>query len=169
MCHTSCVDHILYLTSLLLATDGIGVRGCDRNFYYSSQAIIGPILMTIGPWKPIRLHTYSVRITDVDIRSTVSESLDVHLKIFLSVSEGARGSASVVLRSPQGIVVAMKNDVKIESGKAEVEFNFPPGVLELWYPVGYGKQPIYTVDVQSKDQVSYKKSIGNEASYGDVV
>ncbi|EGO27915.1 glycoside hydrolase family 2 protein [Serpula lacrymans var. lacrymans S7.9] len=112
----------------------------------------GPVLMTIGPWKPVKLHTYNTHLTDVDVRSKVSESLDVSLSVDLSLSEKTAGSASVVLKNSQGATIVSESDLKTDSGSARTEFFFSPGVLDLWYPVGYGKQPLYTVEVQVKDK-----------------
>jgi len=109
--------------------------------------------MTIGPWKPISLHTYNVRITDLDVRSKVSEALDVKVTVDLTLSEKTSGLASIVLRAPQGHVIHMESDLQIDSGSVRAEFHFSPGELELWYPVGYGKQPLYAVEVTVSDSV----------------
>ncbi|KAH7916082.1 glycoside hydrolase family 2 protein [Hygrophoropsis aurantiaca] len=111
----------------------------------------GPVLMTVGPWKPIFLHTYQTRLTDIDIRSNVSEALDVKLTVDISLSEKTSGSASVVLKNAQGATIVKESNIKTTSGSARAEFKFNSGELDLWYPVGYGKQPLYTVDVQIAD------------------
>ncbi|KIJ70008.1 glycoside hydrolase family 2 protein [Hydnomerulius pinastri MD-312] len=111
----------------------------------------GPILMTVGPWKPINLHTYNVYLADVDIRSAVSEALDVKVTVDLTLSEKSSGSASVTLKNPQGGVVHTEKNLKVESGNARAEFKFSSGELDLWYPVHYGKQPLYTVEVAVSD------------------
>ncbi|KAF9247262.1 glycoside hydrolase family 2 protein [Melanogaster broomeanus] len=111
----------------------------------------GPILMTVGPWKPISLHTYDVYLADLDIRSVVSESLDVKVTVDLSLSDKSSGSASVTLRDPRGAVVHTEKYLKVEFGRAHAEFNFSSGELDLWYPVQYGNQPIYTIEVITSD------------------
>ncbi|KIK97998.1 glycoside hydrolase family 2 protein [Paxillus rubicundulus Ve08.2h10] len=112
----------------------------------------GPILMTVGPWKPINFHSYDLYLADVDIRSIVSEALsDVKVTVDLSLSDKSSGSASVTLKSPQGAVVYTEKNLPIESGHGFVELGFSSGELELWYPVHYGKQPIYTVEIVVSD------------------
>lgn len=112
----------------------------------------GPVLMTIGPWKPITLHTYNVHLTDIDVRSDVSEALDVGVTVDLTLSEKAPGGlASVTLKSAQDSVILSESNIKVGSGSARAEFRFSSGVLELWYPVGFGKQPLYTVEVTISD------------------
>ncbi|KAG2042900.1 glycoside hydrolase family 2 protein [Suillus americanus] len=112
----------------------------------------GPVLMTIGPWKAITLHTYNVHFTDVDVRSDVSEALDVGITVDLTLSEKAPGGlASVALKNAQNSAILAESNIKVDSGSARAEFRFSPGVLELWYPVGFGKQPLYTVEVIISD------------------
>ncbi|KAF9263450.1 glycoside hydrolase family 2 protein [Marasmius fiardii PR-910] len=106
----------------------------------------GPILMTTGPWKPINLQTYGNRITEVDIRTVVSTDLDVELNVQVEVSDNP-SSVKVLLKSPNGSVVV--TDTTTSDGR--VSFKFKYGELDLWYPVGYGKQPLYTVEVEVKD------------------
>lgn len=111
--------------------------------------------MTVGPWKPISLHFYESRIVDLDVRSQVSEALDVKVTVDLTFSETTPGLASFILKAPDGSVVATKNDIPTENGHTKVPFDFEPGKLDLWYPVGYGKQPLYTVEVELANQVGF--------------
>ncbi|KAF8528704.1 glycoside hydrolase family 2 protein [Gautieria morchelliformis] len=111
----------------------------------------GPVLMTCGPWRPISLHTYTVRITDLRVQTQVSESLDADIKVSLHVST-LTGWTSVTLRDKTGQVVREVDSVVINDGKAEVQFEGAKGEFELWYPVGYGKQPMYSVQVQVTDE-----------------
>jgi beta-mannosidase len=111
--------------------------------------------MTVGPWKPIKLEFYSNRLTDVDIRSEVSESLDVNV-IAKVTSLDANGSVKVTLKSPDGSVKATTDNVNPDSSALhESKFAFAAGDVELWYPIGYGKQPLYTAVVQLFDRVSF--------------
>ncbi|KDR83785.1 hypothetical protein GALMADRAFT_133195 [Galerina marginata CBS 339.88] len=111
----------------------------------------GPILMTVGPWKPIRFETYQNRITDLDVRSEISEALEVKLSATFTFSEKTPGSASFVLKNADGTVEASSNRIPIDAGQANVDFEWHAGQLQLWYPVGYGAQPIYTVEVTLTD------------------
>lgn len=108
----------------------------------------GPVLMTVGPWKQIVLHTYHHRISDVDIRSQVSQSLAVKLTAELTFSERELGFASFILKAPDGSVEASVNKISTDTGRCKVTFEWAPGKLDLWYPVGYGTQPMYAVEVE---------------------
>ena len=112
----------------------------------------GPILMTAGPWRPISLHTYNTRITDLRIQAEVSESLDANIKVSLKVSS-LTGQTAIALKDQTGLVVRKSDSLNIRDGETEVDFKGAKGDFDLWYPVGYGKQPIYTVQVQVTDEV----------------
>lgn len=109
--------------------------------------------MTVGPWKPIKLHTYDVYLADIDIRTAVSEALDVKISVDLSLSNKVSSLASITLKDPQGDVI-YNEDIKVELGNAHTEFKFSRGKLQLWYPVHYGEQPLYNVIVTVSDAVS---------------
>lgn len=109
--------------------------------------------MTVGPWRPISLNTYSTKISDIDIRSKVSERLDVNLTVDFSLSDKSPCLASVVLKNPQGDQIALESEMKTTFGHSRAEFGFSAGTLDLWYPVGYGKQPIYTVEISLLNEV----------------
>ncbi|ESK97613.1 glycoside hydrolase family 2 protein [Moniliophthora roreri MCA 2997] len=111
----------------------------------------GPVLMTTGPWRPVSLQVYHNRVAEVDVRSKVSPKLEVQMSVELKFQENAAGTASVTLKSPDGSVVASDSHISMGGGPCLVSFFFGPGEVELWYPVGYGKQPLYTVEVEISD------------------
>ncbi len=113
--------------------------------------------MTVGPWKSIRLHTYDVSVQDVDIRSVVSPKLDVDLTVTVDVQsdlslQTSNYSMKTTLKNPDGTVRLEGASVRFSDSVAQSEFHFSSSEpLELWYPVGYGKQPIYSVEVEVSD------------------
>jgi len=110
--------------------------------------------MTIGPWRPISLEFYQNRIIESDVRSEISESLDVKLSGAFTFSEKTAGFFSFLLKRPDGSLEVSTNKLPVnEGGRAKVDFEWRAGQLELWYPVGYGAQPLYTVEVELTDQV----------------
>ncbi|KAG6817452.1 hypothetical protein H0H87_008620 [Tephrocybe sp. NHM501043] len=114
----------------------------------------GPVLMTVGPWKPISLQIYESRIVDLDIRTDVSEALNVKFTADLALSSTSAGQqASFVLKAADGSVVAFTT-ASVVNGHAKAAFEFPPGKVDLWYPVGYGKQPLYTVEAKLFDDLT---------------
>ncbi|KAJ7904470.1 glycoside hydrolase family 2 protein [Mycena olivaceomarginata] len=105
----------------------------------------GPVLMTTGPWKPVSFHCYENRIFDLDVRTQVSESLDVKLTAKFSF-EKKKGFASFVLHKPDGSEEVSAPKMATDDGVSELTFDFPSGHLQLWYPVSQGEQPLYTVE-----------------------
>ncbi|KAK2046257.1 family 2 glycosyl hydrolase [Colletotrichum somersetense] len=102
----------------------------------------GPTLLTCGPWRPINLEIYESRITDLYFETIVDDSLK---------------SAKVVAHATtEGNATKVRFDVSLD-GKSlaseTVEANADAGTSAtfqiqepaLWYPVRYGKQPLYTV------------------------
>ncbi|CCM04064.1 uncharacterized protein FIBRA_06223 [Fibroporia radiculosa] len=112
----------------------------------------GPVLMTVGPWKPIVLEAYQARITDIDIRANVSEDLSANLDVNFVLSRDNHSIASVNLKGPDGALVTGQNSIKISDSEAKARFKLSAGTYELWYPVGYGKQPQYTVEIEVADE-----------------
>lgn len=109
--------------------------------------------MTVGPWKPIKLQAYDNRVAELDIRTNVSEALDVKLSADITLAEKKPGFATFILKGPDGAIEASSTSAPTDSGHVEVSFAFQPGELKLWYPVGYGDQPLYTVLVELTDEV----------------
>ncbi|KAG5639016.1 hypothetical protein H0H81_007924 [Sphagnurus paluster] len=107
----------------------------------------GPVLMTVGPWKPVSLQFYKDRIVELDVRSQISEALDVKLTADIITSDKAPLLVSFILKAPDGSIAASAKNISTIAGVAKVAFDFAPGKLDLWYPVGYGKQPLYIVEV----------------------
>ncbi|KDQ64291.1 glycoside hydrolase family 2 protein [Jaapia argillacea MUCL 33604] len=112
----------------------------------------GPVLMTVGPWKPITLHTYTSSINQVDIRPKVSPSLSVDLSVSFSLSNKIPSSASVVLKDSKGNKVLGETGIKTDGGNGLVQWSLEGGKVDLWWPIGYGKQPLYTVEIEVVDK-----------------
>jgi len=115
---------------------------------------LGPVLMTIGPWRPIALDFYQNRIIELDVRSEVTQSLDVKLSGVFTFSEKTAGYVSFLLKRPDGSLEVSANKLPVEGGHAKADFEWRAGQLELWNPVGYGAQPLYTAEVELTDRVS---------------
>lgn len=111
--------------------------------------------MTVGPWKPIYLETYQLRISDVDIRTKVSEKLDAKVDVHITLSAARPAVASVKIKAPDGTLVIGQESMKITDPHVVAQFTLSAGAFELWYPVGYGKQPIYTAEIIIATEVSH--------------
>lgn len=110
----------------------------------------GPVLMTTGPWKPIRLETYAARLTDVDVRINVTEEMQAFVDVAFSVSTPDPVVATIQIKSPTGSLVVGISEHTVQ-GQYKANFKLSRGAYEPWYPIGYGKQPIYSVEVLIAD------------------
>ncbi|KAK0631588.1 glycoside hydrolase family 2 protein [Immersiella caudata] len=104
----------------------------------------GPALNTCGPWRPINLEIYDARLADLSFDNTVDESLtsaDVKATAVVE-SVGSRADKVRFEVTLDGKDVASET-VHVASGVATASFHVSKP--ELWYPVRYGKQPLYQV------------------------
>ncbi|KAG8713456.1 hypothetical protein FRC08_013238 [Ceratobasidium sp. 394] len=112
----------------------------------------GPELMTVGPYRPIHLHTYKTRISDVHAKVLVSPapvfspSLEVTPTLSGNTSDAVK--MEVILRASDGSVVRTETF----NHASKIEWKFRDDEVALWWPVGYGKQPLYTVEVAVFDK-----------------
>lgn len=101
----------------------------------------GPVLMTAGPWKPVRLEVYHSRIDDLRVDYNVSDDLSA---VNASVSVQTEGSADTVAVAVElADNTVYEGTASVQNGKAKLGFSVQNP--SLWYPHGYGKQAQYTV------------------------
>ena len=111
----------------------------------------GPQLPPIGIWKDIRLEGYSkVRFADVHLRQEHVEGL-VTVEARVAVQSWGEEPRSVVLRlvAPDGQV--FETSVAVAPGgesRLQVQIND----AQLWWPNGYGAQPLYQVEISLVDK-----------------
>ncbi|KAH7156472.1 family 2 glycosyl hydrolase [Dactylonectria macrodidyma] len=120
----------------------------------------GPALMTCGPWRPINLEVYESRLSDLHNQITVDESLKSAKVVAHAAIEGTASKVQVSISLDGNVIASETADV--QDGKAEVSFEIENP--ELWYPVRYGGQPLYTVKAtllsEDKEVDSVSKKIG---------
>ncbi|THY31173.1 putative beta-mannosidase [Aureobasidium pullulans] len=104
----------------------------------------GPVLTTSGPWRAVRLETSYARISDLRIDYDLSASLDdvvVHVSASTERSSGADVNISIRLADD----VLFEKTVSVDgNGVARADFHLSHP--KLWYPHGYGEQPLYTCE-----------------------
>ena len=102
----------------------------------------GPTLLTAGPWRPVYLETYINRITDLGVDVEVADTLEsatVTATIELEGDDSNERTTNVELVDPSGSRVG-QSTIK---GNDRCQFTVKKPAL--WYPNGYGEQPLYTV------------------------
>ena len=109
----------------------------------------GPQLPPIGIWKGIRLEGRSIaRLADVHIRQQHIEG-KVKVQVEAKIERWSDAALDVTVRvtSPKGTVTE-KNFAVSQASKAS--FSIPIRAPQLWWPNGYGEQPLYKVTVEVK-------------------
>ncbi|THH11707.1 hypothetical protein EW145_g452 [Phellinidium pouzarii] len=112
----------------------------------------GPVLMTIGPWRSISMHAYNSHIADIRAVVNVKEDLSVRADLTFKakgVATGLKANYALLTADRKKI---LSDSVALKDGEGKTFFEGKPGVFDLWYPVGYGKQPLYTIEVTIFDE-----------------
>jgi beta-mannosidase len=123
----------------------------------------GPQLPPIGIWKAIRLEGHSIgRLADVHIRQHHAGGR-VRVEVKAEVERWAEADLrlAVHITTPKGATISRTADVD-RAGRAAVFV--PIRGPQLWWPNGYGDQPLYRVEVAVKAAVKGKVGMESDSS-----
>ncbi|KAK1767937.1 glycoside hydrolase family 2 protein [Phialemonium atrogriseum] len=131
-------------------------RGPVRKAQYQWGWDWGPILLTSGPWKPVLLETYLTRIDSVRADYTLSQDLAmVEVSISVEVVGGKFCNsleAELALHGQQVLkVVVPEIDQRGAEGEGVLRKHTTTFAIEkpeIWWPHGYGSQPLYDLEVR---------------------
>ncbi|TAQ86202.1 hypothetical protein B7494_g5494 [Chlorociboria aeruginascens] len=101
----------------------------------------GPTLMTCGPWRPVNLEVFSSRVSDLYFTSNVDQSLRSAQFVAKADIEGDASEVKFDISLDGKDVVS--ETVKVSEGHAMHSFKISGPAL--WFPIRYGKQPLYTI------------------------
>ena len=106
----------------------------------------GPQLPPIGVWKDIRLEGYrGARLSEIHLRQHhANGQVAVEVQVSVQRWEDAPLDAIVRITAPDG--ETLEKEVAIPA-RDEVIVKVPISRPELWWPNGYGAQPLYQVEV----------------------
>lgn len=111
----------------------------------------GPKLPPIGIWKEIRLEGFATRLTDVHLRQSLEEALAVvSADVSAEVNGAGQVTASMTVTGPGGGKVETQEILSSEFDEEPAQYANLSVVIpqpQLWWPAGYGAQPIYTVEI----------------------
>ncbi|KJK80036.1 putative beta-mannosidase [Metarhizium anisopliae BRIP 53293] len=108
----------------------------------------GPELMTCGPWRPIHLELYESRLADLHAEIDVESSLKSARVVAHAIVEGT--ASHVRFNISLGNKSVSSETVRIKDGEAVATFKVQNP--ELWYPIRYGSQPLYTIKATLLDE-----------------
>ncbi|GHG36616.1 glycoside hydrolase family 2 protein [Streptomyces zaomyceticus] len=108
----------------------------------------GPTVVTAGMWRPVRLeHWSTARLAEVRPLVTVDGTtgrVELHVRAARTASGAGR---RLTLRATVAGAVA-ETSLEGEEAALRIEVAEP----ELWWPRGYGAQPLYGLDVELLDE-----------------
>lgn len=113
--------------------------------------------MTCGPWRPVILETYATRISDLFFNIDVPDSLtEATIKSTVEVELSPVHPASSVSvdfdLSINGTSISTTSTQSVSEDDGAVSTSFSIEQPELWYPHGYGKQPLYHLTATLKSE-----------------
>lgn len=104
----------------------------------------GPTILTCGPWRPIYLETFSMKIEDLWFKIELSDSLsDATISTHAEIHPvSSSHKVEFELFEPDGLLIQRQTvDSKNSSAASLFHLKSP----QLWYPAGDGPQPLYTL------------------------
>ena len=114
------------------------------------------MLVTCGPWRPVRLECYRARIVDLYPQLYFDDGMqNVTVQIDFDIEGTVREAAHAVfdiLDSVDGTVIA-KGEQLCDKNHCRIQCTLEIAKIKLWWPNGWGDQPLYTVKVELLDEV----------------
>jgi beta-mannosidase len=104
-----------------------------------------PRFVTSGVWQPVRLEAWDdARISDLNIRQLDVTAQSAHVLGGVEVTSSVDTSATVTIHyGIAGRESTAIQTTQLHPGVNHVEIPITIGHPELWYPAGYGSQPLY--------------------------
>jgi beta-mannosidase len=111
----------------------------------------GPRFVTSGIWKPVRIEAWDkVRIADFAIRQRDVSKDVAHLDAEVEVEAATAGPAKVSVQySDAGKPAILSRTVNVHAGSNLIDLPIEILQPKLWYPAGYGDQPLYEFKAQA--------------------
>jgi beta-mannosidase len=110
----------------------------------------GPRFVTSGIWRPVRLEAWDkVRIADFAIRQRDVSKDVAHLDAEVEIEAATSGTAKVSVRyTDNGKPVTLSTVANLHGGRNVIDLPVEVRQPKLWYPAGYGDQPLYEFTAQ---------------------
>lgn len=106
----------------------------------------GPRLVTCGVWRPVRLELWDeARIDSMAIAQPDVNAASAHLvaQLHIDADESAHAEVALLWQGPGG-GQTLTQQIELHQGANEITIPITISKPELWFPNGYGAQPLYT-------------------------
>ncbi|GFN00940.1 hypothetical protein Sfulv_57500 [Streptomyces fulvorobeus] len=111
----------------------------------------GPTVVTAGIWRPVRLeHWSTARIAQVRPLVTVAQDGTGHVEVRLRIERTERGGGARLVARAR--VAGAVSEAVLDGEEAVLRLEVPDA--RLWWPRGYGEQPLYTLDLTLLDETA---------------
>ena len=115
----------------------------------------GPRFVTSGIWRPVRIEAWDkVRIADFAIYQRDVSGEVAHLNAEVEVEAATAGPARITVNYHQagvpvtGMPVFVTSAANLHAGRNVISLPIEIRKPKLWYPAGYGDQPLYDFTAQ---------------------
>ncbi len=115
----------------------------------------GPRFVTSGIWRPVRLEAWNkVRIADFVIRQRDVSREVAHLDAEVEIEAATAGPARITVNYHRagapvaGMPVFVTKAANLHAGHNVINLSIEIPKPNLWYPAGYGDQPLYEFTAQ---------------------
>ena len=127
----------------------------------------GPRFVTSGIWRPARLEAWdAARISNLHIAQLDVTAKVAHLSAQVEVTATEGATAKVTLDyTHAGKKVELSRSVELHPGLNHVDLPIEIASPQLWFPAGYGAQPLYQFNAQvqianrAEDQASARAGL----------
>ncbi len=123
----------------------------------------GPEFVTSGIWRAVRLEAWGkVRISDFAIRQHDVSKEVAHMDAEVDIESSMDGPANVTVQySDNGKPVTLNTTTSLHTGSNVIDVPVEIRQPKLWYPAGYGEQPLYefTAQVSTGGQTAEQRKV----------
>jgi beta-mannosidase len=127
-----------------------------RKAPYSFAWDWGPKLPTSGIWQAVSLQAYETRLADVWPRTELSADrrrAKLTAQVEIVATRAHEALVTVELAGP-GLTAAAELPVALPAGTSEHTLVLEVPDVELWWPHGYGSQPLYELTTRLVDRAN---------------
>ena len=123
----------------------------------------GPRFVTSGIWRPVHLEAWNkARIADFAIRQRDVKADVAHLDAEFDIQSSGDLAATLKIEyAHHGKPVAIEQSAALHPGDNAIDIPIEIEQPDLWYPAGYGGQPIYrfTAQIELDGQVAAEREV----------